>query len=42
MLLDGGTTNLALARLLPPTLRLTVVTPSPAIAVALADIPVRR
>jgi DeoR/GlpR family transcriptional regulator of sugar metabolism len=37
ILLDGGTTNLALARLLPPALRLTVVTPSPAVAVALAE-----
>ncbi|MGE3290772.1 MAG: DeoR/GlpR family DNA-binding transcription regulator [Geminicoccaceae bacterium] len=39
LLLDGGTTNLALAQRLPPTLRLTVVTPSPAIALALAEHP---
>jgi DeoR/GlpR family transcriptional regulator of sugar metabolism len=39
LLLDGGTTNLALARRLPPTLRLTVVTPSPAVALALAEHP---
>ena len=39
LLLDGGTTNLALARQVPPTLRLTVVTPSPAIALALAEHP---
>jgi DeoR/GlpR family transcriptional regulator of sugar metabolism len=39
VLLDGGTTNLALARLLPPGLRVTVVTPSPPVAVALADHP---
>ena len=37
LLLDGGTTNLALARRLPPALRLTVITPSPAIALALAE-----
>lgn len=35
--IDGGTTNLALARLLPPGLRVTVVTPSPSVAVALAE-----
>jgi DeoR/GlpR family transcriptional regulator of sugar metabolism len=39
VLIDGGTTNLAIARLLPPGLRLTVVTPSPPVALALADHP---
>jgi DeoR/GlpR family transcriptional regulator of sugar metabolism len=39
VLIDGGTTNLAVARLLPPGLRLTVVTPSPPVALALADHP---
>ncbi len=39
VLLDVGTTNLALARALPPGLRVTVLTPSPPIAVALADHP---
>ena len=37
LLLDGGTTNLALARRLPAGLRLTVITPSPTIALALAE-----
>lgn len=39
LLLDGGTTNLALACRLPPHLRLTVVTPSPAVALALTEHP---
>ena len=39
LLLDGGTTNLALARRLPSHLRLTVVTPSPAVALALVEHP---
>jgi DeoR/GlpR family transcriptional regulator of sugar metabolism len=39
VLLDGGTTNLAFARRLPRALRLTVVTPSPAVAMALAEHP---
>ncbi|WP_279477938.1 DeoR/GlpR family DNA-binding transcription regulator [Aureimonas sp. SK2] len=37
--LDGGTTNVEVARHLPPDLRLTVVTHSPSIAVELADHP---
>lgn len=37
ILLDGGSTNLALARALPPSLRLTAVTPSPSIALALLE-----
>ena len=39
ILLDVGTTNLALARALPPSLRVTVLTPSPPIAIALAQHP---
>jgi DeoR/GlpR family transcriptional regulator of sugar metabolism len=39
ILLDGGTTNLAVARQIPRTLRATVVTPSPAIALALLPYP---
>ncbi|HYE50880.1 MAG TPA: DeoR/GlpR family DNA-binding transcription regulator [Azospirillaceae bacterium] len=39
VLLDGGSTNLELARLLPPDLVLTVATNSPAIAAVLADHP---
>lgn len=39
VLLDVGTTNLALARALPPGLRVTILTPSPPIAIALADHP---
>ena len=39
LLLDGGTTNLAFARRLPPALRLTLVTPSPAVAMALEEHP---
>jgi DeoR/GlpR family transcriptional regulator of sugar metabolism len=39
VLLDGGTTNLAFARRLPPGLRLTLITPSPAVAMALAEHP---
>ena len=39
LLLDGGTTNLALARRLPAGLRLAVITPSPTIALALAEHP---
>ncbi|PTL83641.1 DeoR/GlpR family DNA-binding transcription regulator [Vitiosangium sp. GDMCC 1.1324] len=35
--LDGGTTLLEVTRSLPPDLRATVITPSPAVAVALAD-----
>lgn len=37
VVLDGGTTALALARALPAHLRATVVTPSPLVAVALAE-----
>jgi DeoR/GlpR family transcriptional regulator of sugar metabolism len=37
--LDGGTTNVELARRLPPDLAITVVTHSPSVAVALADHP---
>ncbi len=37
--LDGGTTNVALARALPPDLALTVITHSPSIAVELASHP---
>lgn len=37
VLLDGGTTTLAVARALPQDLRVTVVTHSPTVAVALAD-----
>lgn len=37
--LDGGTTNVALARALPPDLAITVVTHSPSIAVELASHP---
>lgn len=39
VILDGGTTSLQLARHLPPTLRATVVTHSPSIAVALSEHP---
>jgi DeoR/GlpR family transcriptional regulator of sugar metabolism len=39
LVLDGGTTNLALAHRLPAGLRLTVVTPCPTIALALAEHP---
>lgn len=39
ILLDGGTTNLQVAKHLPQTLAATVVTPSPAIALALLDHP---
>ncbi len=39
VILDGGTTTLALARLVPRELRFTVVTHSPTIAVALNDHP---
>jgi DeoR/GlpR family transcriptional regulator of sugar metabolism len=39
VLFDGGTTNLAVARQLPATLRATVITPSPAIALALLPLP---
>jgi DeoR/GlpR family transcriptional regulator of sugar metabolism len=39
ILMDGGTTNLAVAGQLPRTLRATVVTPSPAIALALLPYP---
>ncbi|HET7745429.1 MAG TPA: DeoR/GlpR family DNA-binding transcription regulator [Gaiellaceae bacterium] len=39
ILLDAGTTTLEVARHLPPDLSLTVVTNSPAVAVALADHP---
>ena len=37
VMLDGGTTTLELARCLPPELSATIVTHSPAIAVALED-----
>jgi DeoR/GlpR family transcriptional regulator of sugar metabolism len=37
IILDGGTTNLQLARNLAPDLRATIITHSPTIAVALAD-----
>lgn len=39
VILDGGTTTLELVKQLPETLRFTVVTHSPAIAVALVDFP---
>ena len=39
LLLDGGTTVLEVARYLPTDLRLTVVTPSPPIVMALAEHP---
>ncbi len=39
VILDGGTTALAVARALPPDLRATVVTHSPTVAVALVDHP---
>ena len=39
VLLDGGTTTLAVARALPPDLRCTVITHSPTIAVELATHP---
>ena len=35
--LDGGTTAVSLARMLPPGAGLTVITPSPAVALALAE-----
>lgn len=37
--IDGGTTTLELARALPPGLRATLVTPSPPVALALAEHP---
>lgn len=37
VLLDGGTTNVEVARQLPGTLTATVVTPSPSVALALLD-----
>jgi DeoR/GlpR family transcriptional regulator of sugar metabolism len=39
ILLDGGTTNLQVARHLPRTLRATIITPSPAVALVLLPIP---
>ena len=39
VIIDGGTTALAMASLLPPTLRCTVVTHSPTVAAALVDHP---
>ncbi|NAZ88198.1 DeoR/GlpR family DNA-binding transcription regulator, partial [Kineococcus indalonis] len=39
VLLDGGSTALAVARALPPSLALTVVTHSPVVAAALVDHP---
>ena len=39
VILDGGTTTLAIARELPPTLTATVVTHSPTVAAALIDHP---
>ena len=39
LFIDAGSTNLAIARALPPTLRLTVITNSPTIAAALVDRP---
>lgn len=39
VLIDGGTTNLAVARLLPSRMRLTVVTPSPLVAIAAGEHP---
>lgn len=39
ILLDGGSTNLQVARSLPSTLQATIVTPSPAIALALLPYP---
>lgn len=39
LILDGGTTALAVARALPPDPKLTVITHSPTIAVALVDHP---
>ena len=39
ILMDGGTTNLQVARSLPRTLRATIVTASPAIALALLPLP---
>jgi DeoR/GlpR family transcriptional regulator of sugar metabolism len=39
VILDGGTTTLAVARLLPRTLACTVITHSPTVAVALLDHP---
>ncbi len=39
ILIDGGTTNLQVARQLPRTLHATIVTPSPAIALALLPYP---
>lgn len=38
-ILDAGTTTLAMARLLPTDLEITVITPSPTVAVALAEHP---
>ena len=37
LFIDAGSTNLAIARALPPDLKLTVVTNTPAVAVALSD-----
>lgn len=39
ILIDGGTTNLQVARNLPATLKATIITPSPAIALALLAYP---
>jgi DeoR/GlpR family transcriptional regulator of sugar metabolism len=39
ILIDGGTTNLQVVRNLPPTLKATVITSSPAIALALLPYP---
>src|SRR2546423_2694272 len=39
VILDGGTTTLAVVRALPPTLSATVITHSPTIAVALIEHP---
>jgi DeoR/GlpR family transcriptional regulator of sugar metabolism len=39
VILDGGTTTLAVARALPPDLRATIITHSPTIAAALVDHP---
>lgn len=39
IILDAGTTTLAMARLLPADLAVTVITPSPLVAIALAEHP---
>jgi DeoR/GlpR family transcriptional regulator of sugar metabolism len=39
IILDAGTTTLAMARMLPAELEVTVITPSPLVAVALAEHP---